>query len=456
LVAEFNAISTLTLVRSYTWGLDLTGSLTDSGGVGALLQVRDDFKSRTWLPTYDGNGNVVSLLDAETGSTASIAAVFEYGPFGEPIRTQINDADAQDVPFRFSTKFTDVETGLVYYGLRYYSPALGRFINRDPIEERGGLNLYGFVGNDGVGNVDYLGMYLARICTSWLTWGPGSIPGSMALSVVKNCVTYDDSNGGSHASDGGNTSTSDDDPSSENQTNDDIFYLDPLTIKGKKPVFTLVDPRSVMFRIPGINDRDWLRAEKWKAYMNCIDAAIIKYGSSRTRASRAYRDLVSGIYGAADGYKWAGIAGIGVGVAQGTVATSAATIAATYGGAAVVAQFGLVAYDAIAAKVIISIGAGSVATYATAGTGPERRRDLFMGNLAGTVDTVTSNRGSAFSFGVTWSNGMADSVLAARENESYLRAALFNSSVAFDRVLDKIRADFQQASNDCASALNGT
>jgi RHS repeat-associated protein len=49
------------------------------------------------------------------------------------------------------------ETGLVYYGHRYYSPSLGRFVNRDPIEEQGGLNLYGFCGNNAVNRWDYLG-----------------------------------------------------------------------------------------------------------------------------------------------------------------------------------------------------------------------------------------------------------------------------------------------------------
>lgn len=48
---------------------------------------------------------------------------------------------------------------LVYYGLRYYSPTLGRFVNKDPIAEQGGLNLYGFVGNNGVNRWDYLGMF---------------------------------------------------------------------------------------------------------------------------------------------------------------------------------------------------------------------------------------------------------------------------------------------------------
>jgi RHS repeat-associated protein len=46
-----------------------------------------------------------------------------------------------------------------YYGYRYYHPQTGRWINRDPIEERGGLNLYGFVGNDGVTKVDHLGLF---------------------------------------------------------------------------------------------------------------------------------------------------------------------------------------------------------------------------------------------------------------------------------------------------------
>jgi RHS repeat-associated protein len=50
--------------------------------------------------------------------------------------------------------------GLVsYYGYRYYTPQTGRWINRDPIEEQGGLNLYGFVGNDGLVKWDILGKF---------------------------------------------------------------------------------------------------------------------------------------------------------------------------------------------------------------------------------------------------------------------------------------------------------
>ena len=58
--------------------------------------------------------------------------------------------------------------GLVsYYGYRYYTPQTGRWINRDPIDERGGLNLFGFVGNDGVGKWDFVGLSLLDVsdCT---------------------------------------------------------------------------------------------------------------------------------------------------------------------------------------------------------------------------------------------------------------------------------------------------
>jgi RHS repeat-associated protein len=47
---------------------------------------------------------------------------------------------------------------MYYYGYRYYDPETGRWPSRDPIEERGGVNLYGFVENDGLNWLDYLGM----------------------------------------------------------------------------------------------------------------------------------------------------------------------------------------------------------------------------------------------------------------------------------------------------------
>ena len=60
-------------------------------------------------------------------------------------------------PLQWSSEIYDSELDLVYYNYRHYSPALGRFLSRDPIEEQGGLNLYAFVGNDSVQKTDYRG-----------------------------------------------------------------------------------------------------------------------------------------------------------------------------------------------------------------------------------------------------------------------------------------------------------
>ncbi len=155
MVAEFDAPggSIGALVRSYTWGLDLAGSRTATGGIGALVQIHDHAQNLTLFPTYDGNGNVTSLVNASSGA---VEAVYEYDPSGQFLRKE--GAYAASNPFRFSTKFSDEETGLVYYGHRFFSPALGRFINRDPIGEAGGLNLYGFASNDPISGGDYLGL----------------------------------------------------------------------------------------------------------------------------------------------------------------------------------------------------------------------------------------------------------------------------------------------------------
>ena len=105
---------------------------------------------------------------------ASVDTEFEYGPFGELIRA--TGEKKNDFNFRFSTKYEDTETGLLYYGYRYYNAETGRWLNRDPIEERGGLNLYGMVGNDLINKWDLLGMveltffYMTEIETATITF----------------------------------------------------------------------------------------------------------------------------------------------------------------------------------------------------------------------------------------------------------------------------------------------
>ena len=52
----------------------------------------------------------------------------------------------------------DADTNLYYYKFRHYKADIGRWLGRDPIEESGGINLYGFVYNDSINNRDVLGL----------------------------------------------------------------------------------------------------------------------------------------------------------------------------------------------------------------------------------------------------------------------------------------------------------
>jgi RHS repeat-associated protein len=63
-----------------------------------------------------------------------------------------------------STKEYDNPTAMNYYGYRFYNPELGRWINRDPIEEADGVNIYAFGRNSSINGVDVDGRtWLDRI-----------------------------------------------------------------------------------------------------------------------------------------------------------------------------------------------------------------------------------------------------------------------------------------------------
>lgn len=158
LLAEFDT-SNGQVARTYVWGLDITGSLTASGGVGALLLQTTHVSGTTtaYHVAQDANGNVSALV----ASGGAIVATYEYDPFGQTMRAE--ESVGVSNPFRFSSKYQDRETGFVYYGHRYYDPSIGRFINRDPIGDAGGVNLYAFVGNNGIDRWDYLGHEFPRV-----------------------------------------------------------------------------------------------------------------------------------------------------------------------------------------------------------------------------------------------------------------------------------------------------
>jgi RHS repeat-associated protein len=103
---------------------------------------------RSYLLT-DAMGSTV----ATTGQAVSITQRYDYAAYGARV-----DAPIGDNAFQYAGREAD-SSGLVYMRARYYSPALGRFVSEDPIQERGGLNSYVYVDGNPISKRDPLGLW---------------------------------------------------------------------------------------------------------------------------------------------------------------------------------------------------------------------------------------------------------------------------------------------------------
>ena len=99
------------------------------------------FHFSTSYYTHDGNKNVSEVVASNT----LLAAHYDYSPFGAVVAQYGVFAEAN--PWRFSSEYAEDDTETVYYNYRHYEPLMGRWMNRDCIEEIGGINLFLFVVN---------------------------------------------------------------------------------------------------------------------------------------------------------------------------------------------------------------------------------------------------------------------------------------------------------------------
>src|SRR5206468_3671400 len=101
----------------------------------------------------DGGGNVVALINSTNGVAV---AIYEFDPFGRALRA--TGQTALENPFRFSSKRANDSTDLILYEYRTYHCSSGKWLSADPAEERGGKNLFNFVGNDPITGNDPTGL----------------------------------------------------------------------------------------------------------------------------------------------------------------------------------------------------------------------------------------------------------------------------------------------------------
>jgi RHS repeat-associated protein len=137
--------------------IDRSCKLVYGQGLDRILMLR--VNGSDYYPLADIRGNVTQLL----GASGDLVESYSYDAFGNP---SVFDGQGSPIPepdsglanpALFTGRTWEPECQLYYHRARYYSPALGRFLNRDPIGHAGGLNLYAYTGNDPVNRTDRMG-----------------------------------------------------------------------------------------------------------------------------------------------------------------------------------------------------------------------------------------------------------------------------------------------------------
>ncbi len=133
------------VVQEYAW------DLSAPGGIGGLLITQANKESFTYL--YNHLGHVQKVMN----SLGQVVANYQYTPYG-----QVEGDDFSQQPFGYSTKRSDFESGLIYFGYRFYSPYQRRWLNRDWLHEQGGINLYSYLNGDPLNYVVPTGLF--KVC----------------------------------------------------------------------------------------------------------------------------------------------------------------------------------------------------------------------------------------------------------------------------------------------------
>ena len=183
--------------KRYLWdGENEIGIMDESGqieqlrilgeGLGAEIgaAVLYELRSKTYLPIHDHRGCVVALIDPKTQQPTES---YRYTAFGEELTTGTLS------PWRFSSKRVDEETGHLFFGRRYYFPALGRWITQDPEGFEDGPNLYAYLHNCPLVDVDPYGLFSREQAISTFFGLPGVMMNFFGIGQPQNYATFEHS-----------------------------------------------------------------------------------------------------------------------------------------------------------------------------------------------------------------------------------------------------------------------
>ena len=132
-------------------------AMAKANSVSGNFKENDDYEKLQFYyhPDHLGSSSYITNLDGE------VAQHIEYVPFGEVFIEERNNT--WNTPYLFNAKEFDEETGLYYYGARYYDPRLSLWMSVDPIsnyDPRNSENYLDGEHNDGVYNFRNLNPYM--------------------------------------------------------------------------------------------------------------------------------------------------------------------------------------------------------------------------------------------------------------------------------------------------------
>jgi len=138
-------------------------------------------------------GNVTALTD----TTGLVVEKYAYDIYGAPvIHAPVGGLRANSMfgnPYLFTGRVWVAGIGLYDYRNRYYSPEIGRWLSRDPIGEKGGINLYRYVDNSPVNFSDPTGLEKLKIPGISLPTGDDGFPSS-AYHTLSECQSASSGN----------------------------------------------------------------------------------------------------------------------------------------------------------------------------------------------------------------------------------------------------------------------
>lgn len=126
--------------------------------IGAAVAI--ELNGKLFAPLHDFHGSVSCLIDAESGE---IAECYRYSAYGQETlmdgRGRLLEHSIAGNPWRYCSKRVNEQTGLVSFGMRDYSPELGRWMTPDPLFFYDTSNIYAFAKNDPVNHCDHYGLF---------------------------------------------------------------------------------------------------------------------------------------------------------------------------------------------------------------------------------------------------------------------------------------------------------